>query len=153
MNVRCQLVHGDVSINNIMIIRSLPNIVTLPTSSGSGSSSESLESLPIAEQQLADSSSSSSSSSSSVSLVDPQGSVSSKNPDISPISLEVVPLGAVAPNTVPWDIMRPCDKEGLLYDLPSGGGVIDFDYSHANNLSSTKRSVCFCLLIFRKNVR
>ena len=150
MNDKCQLVHSDISITNIMIIRpdSLPDLVILPTSSDSSL-------LCIAEQQSADSSSSSSSSnSSSVSLVtDPQGSVSSANSDLLPIPSEAVPSGVVAPNTVPWDTMKPCDKEGLPYDLPSGGGVIDFDYSHANNLSSTKRSVCFCLLIFRKNVR
>lgn len=44
-------------------------------------------------------------------------------------------------DTVPWDSLKPCDKDGLHHDVPSGGGVIDLDYSHCNTLASMKRSV------------
>ncbi|KJA13936.1 hypothetical protein HYPSUDRAFT_150995 [Hypholoma sublateritium FD-334 SS-4] len=83
---RCGLVHGDVSMNNILIVRLLPNIIAaMPPGPG-------------------------------------------LNPDVKDALANVV-----LPNA-------PCTNEGLSLALPTGGSLIDFDYSREKDIPSAKTS-------------
>ncbi|KAF9473244.1 hypothetical protein BDN70DRAFT_789678, partial [Pholiota conissans] len=84
LNENCGLVHGDVSMNNIVIVRFLPNILAASPAF----------SLPAAATQ--------------------------------PLSQAVA--------------IRPCTMNGLPFDVSSGGSIIDFDYTRAKNVLTTKTS-------------
>lgn len=129
MHDKCGLVHGDISINNVVIIRFLPNILAVSLMSSSSSSNATVAPLlsPTAGQQLVDSASSSS--------------------EISPTTAMITHLDIKENQPILWKNLQPCTENGFLHQLASGGSVIDFDYSHASNTLSAKTSVCLSLLL------
>ncbi len=108
----CGIVHGDISINNIIIVRLLLGILAADSNN---------ESLP----------------SQGTSNSDIEGGTS--------------PPAATAATTAGIDMLNksesewsedPCTLEdGFPYPLPSGGAVIDFDYSREVNTPSLMTSV------------
>jgi hypothetical protein len=119
LNDKCDLVHGDISINNIVIVRFLPSI--LAASNTSDVATMHLPS-PTAGEQLADSLPSS--------LAEP--------PITDTVDLSFVNEGNCM---MSWEMVQPCTNIGFLHSLGSGGSVIDFDYSRPRNTLSATTSV------------
>ncbi|KJA22489.1 hypothetical protein HYPSUDRAFT_122095, partial [Hypholoma sublateritium FD-334 SS-4] len=84
LDEKCDLVHSDISLTNVMIVR-----------------------FPGVSSKL------------------------STNPSMLPTENKLVP----------WDNVVPCGRDGLeSHEVLSGGGILDFDYTHASNTESTKQS-------------
>lgn len=142
---KCNLVHGDISVNNVVIVRKLPNIITtLPplslssriTSPTDGTQSKALPSMSSTALNPASSVLESSTASAISeqplrflsSAPDPTSSAPKPNPASS--SMVVDTIGDEERSFWENPSMKSYGKNGLAYDVQSGGSIIDFDCSH-----------------------
>lgn len=120
---KCGLVHGDISISNVVIVRFLPSILA--------ASDAAMHQLSTtADEQLADAPLSGSSSGNSP-------TTTTVNPGIG----NSLSFGTEDNGLIPWETVLPSTDIGFPHSLGSGGSVIDFDYSRPKNTISAKTSV------------
>jgi hypothetical protein len=123
-NDKCDLLHGDISISNIVIVRFLPSILAASLHHSSSASTAAHLPTPITGQQ------------------GESFTPSTATPSIGLSSQSVVSISDIESNQpVLWETVRPCTESGLPYNLNSGGSVIDFDYSRPKTAVSTQTSV------------
>lgn len=154
---KCDLVHSDVSMYNVVIVRGIRNVSgELPSLSLILESVlEKITSSSVSERSQASSSSAlnpvfsasepSLASESSPSVPNPVSSVSEPNL----VSSSWLDLVLDDEEKSFWkSSSQLCDKYGLPYHVKSGGSIIDFDCTHSasDNNSALTRSVCLCLL-------
>ncbi|KJA12963.1 hypothetical protein HYPSUDRAFT_60149, partial [Hypholoma sublateritium FD-334 SS-4] len=144
LDTKCNLVHGDISVNNVVIVRKLPNIITtLPplslssrnTSLTDGTQSKALPStssmaLNPASSVLESSTASAISEQTLPLSSAPDPTSSAPEPNLASSSMVVGTIGDEEKSF--WDnpSMKSYGKNGLTYDVQSGGSIIDFDCSH-----------------------
>lgn len=115
----CDLLHGDISISNIVIVRFLPNILLSALEKEDTLEKEDQDTIDEVAQYLS-------------------AAASTKDAQIFPGS----------------SLMKPKMVPESFFDVPSGGAVIDFDYSRAKGGTTTNASVstghplCYHILIF-----
>lgn len=128
MDDKCELVHGDVSINNIIIVRFLPNILA----------ASSVQSLKVASSVLESSTTGQVSADSTLSSSDSL----SISPQLSKLFTSLNPNAVEGYQPISWDTKKAWSSNGLPYNLSSGGSVIDYDYAHEKNTLQSTTSVC-----------
>jgi len=120
---KCGLVHGDISISNIVLVRFLPSILA-------ASDATMHQPSTTAGEQLADAPPSESSSGNSP-------TTTTVNPGIR----NSLSFGTEDNGLRCWEMVQPSTDTGFPHNLGSGGSVIDFDYSHPKHTISAKTSV------------
>lgn len=111
LNKSCGLVHGNISINNVTIVRFLPNILSVLSTDSIASLSNATighPPSPTASQQLL-------------------------NPPSSTMAMHL--------DNVDWEKLKPCMENGLPFDLKASRSIINFDYACANNTISANMLV------------
>ena len=135
LNDKCGLVHGDVSLYNVTIVRFLRRILAA--------------SPPIQSKQA-------NTDAPQGSTVDPNSTSSLSSSTIpsatqanDPLSLLFASLNANAGSQqVIWEEGEACPPTGLVYELASGGSLIDYDYTREKNKPDSTTSVRLTLLQF-----
>ena len=118
----CGLVHGDISINNLIIVRFLPSILA-------ASDAAMRQPSTTAGEQLADA------------LPFESSSGDSPTTTTVPGITDSLSFGSENGALIPWEGVRPSTDTGLPHSLGSGGSVIDFDYLRSKNTVSAHTSV------------
>jgi hypothetical protein len=120
---KCGLVHGDISISNVVIVRFLPSILA-------ASDAAMYQPSTTTGEQLADAPPSESSSGNSP-------TTTTVNPGIE----NSLSFGTEDNGLRCWETVQPSTDTGFPHSLGSGGSVIDFDYSRPKHTISAKTSV------------
>ena len=129
---KCGLVHGDISMSNLVIVRFLPSILA-------ASDAAMHQPSTTAGEQLVDA---------------PPESSSGNFPTTTTVNPSIgnyLSFGSQDNVLIPWETVRPSADTGFPHSLGSGGSLIDFDYSHPKNTTSAQTSVCpitFCAFIY-----
>ncbi len=125
LNDKCGLVHGDVSLFNVTIVRFLRRI---------------LAASPLMQSKQASTDAAQGTPSSSSSATQATDQVDTEANEL--LSLLFKSLNAdEGSQKVVWEDDKACPSTGLTYELASGGSLIDFDYTREKNKPDSTTSV------------